>query len=166
MSRARLSAGHPLTSCRRGRWNVSGSCSTLPSRRMKRFPPREHARQEETAAGSSWRPAARRCSTTGVPSWGTGGINRDISERKRAEEALAFERSQLLSIFDSIDDVVYVTDPYTYEVLYANKAIERFGGDLVGGICYREFQRRDSPCDFCTNPIILKEKGKPYQLGC
>ena len=88
---------------------------------------------------------------------------RDITELKRAEETLAFERSQLLSIFDGIDDVVYVTDPYTYEVLYANKAMkEKFGGELVGGICYREFQRKDSPCDFCTNPIILKERDKPY----
>nr|WP_269850123.1 PAS domain-containing protein [Methanosarcina horonobensis] len=66
-------------------------------------------------------------------------------------------------MFDGIDDVVYVTDPYTCEVLYANKAMkEKFGGELIGGICYREFQRRDSPCDFCTNPVILKERGKPY----
>ena len=91
------------------------------------------------------------------------GICIDITERKHAEETLDFERSQLLSIFDGIEDAVYVTDPYTYEVLYANKAVkEKFGGELVGGICYREFQERDSPCDFCTNPIILKEKGKPY----
>ncbi len=88
----------------------------------------------------------------------------DITERKRAEETLAFERSQLLSIFDGMDDVVYVTDPYTYEVLYANKAMkDKFGGELVGGICYREFQQRDSPCDFCTNPIIFKERDKLYQ---
>ncbi len=94
---------------------------------------------------------------------GSRGSNRDITERKRAEETLAFERSQLLSIFDGMDDVVYVTDPYTYEVLYANKAMkEKFGGELVGGTCYREFQRKDSPCDFCTNPIILKERDKPY----
>jgi len=87
----------------------------------------------------------------------------DITARKQAEEMLVFERSQLLSIFDGIDDVVYVTDPHTYEVLYANKAMkEMFGGELVGGTCYWEFQRRDSPCDFCTNPIILKERGKPY----
>ncbi|MDY9924858.1 PocR ligand-binding domain-containing protein [Methanosarcina sp.] len=87
----------------------------------------------------------------------------DITERKRVEETLAFERSQLLSIFDGIDDVVYVTDPHTYEVLYANKAMkEKFGGELVGGICYREFQQRDSPCDFCTSPIILKERDKLY----
>ena len=90
-------------------------------------------------------------------------IIRDITERKHIEDKLAFERSQLLSIFDGINDVVYVTDPYTSEVLYANKAMkEKFGGELLGGICYQEFQHRDSPCDFCTNPIILKEKGKPY----
>jgi len=72
--------------------------------------------------------------------------NLDITKRKQTEETLAFERSQLLSIFDGMDDVVYVTDPYTYEVLYANKAMkEKFGGALVGGICYREIQRRDSP---------------------
>jgi PAS domain S-box-containing protein len=94
---------------------------------------------------------------------GSVGMFTDITDRKRTEETLAFERSQLLSIFDGIDDVVYVTDPYTYEVLYANKAMkEKFGGELVGGICYREFQRRDSPCDFCTNQLILKEKDKPY----
>ena len=87
----------------------------------------------------------------------------DITERKRAEETLAFERSQLLSIFDGIDDMVYVADPYTYEVLYANKAMkEKFSGEYVGGICYQKFQRRNSPCDFCTNPIILKESNKPY----
>ena len=94
---------------------------------------------------------------------GNRGSNRDITERKRAEEILAFERSQLLSIFDGMDDVVYVTDPYTYEVLYANKAMkEKFDGELVGGICYREFQRKESPCNFCTNPIILKERSMPY----
>jgi len=87
----------------------------------------------------------------------------DITERKRTEEILAFERSQLLSIFDGIDDAVYVTDPYTYEVLYANKAMkDKFGRELIGGVCYQEFQKRNSPCNFCTNPIILKEMGKPY----
>ena len=94
---------------------------------------------------------------------GSIGMFIDITDRKRAEKTLAFERSQLLSIFDGMDDVVYVTDPSTYEVLYANKAMkERFGGELVGGIWYQEFQRRDSPCDFCTNQFIFKEKDKPY----
>lgn len=89
---------------------------------------------------------------------------RDITRRKQMEEALQFEHSQLLSIFDSIDEVIYVTDPNTYEVLYANKGMqEKFGKPFLGGTCYREFQNKDAPCEFCTNDIILKNKGKLYR---
>jgi PAS domain S-box-containing protein len=94
---------------------------------------------------------------------GSVGMFTDIKEHKRAEETLAYERSQLLSIFDGMDDMVYVADPYTYEMLYANKTMkEKFGNEYMGGICYRKLQQRDSPCDFCTNPVILKERDKPY----
>lgn len=88
---------------------------------------------------------------------------RDITEQKRAEEALKAEHDQLLSIFDSIDELIYVADPFTYEVLFANRwTRERFKRSIIGGKCYREFQDRASPCDFCTNAIILRDKGKPY----
>lgn len=89
---------------------------------------------------------------------------RNITERKHAEETLEFERAQLLSIFDSINEVIYIADPKTYEILYANKALkDKMGEDVVGDICYKRFQGRDAPCEFCTNEIILKEKDKPYQ---
>jgi PAS domain S-box-containing protein len=95
---------------------------------------------------------------------GSVGMFTDITEHKQAEKMLDFERSQLLSIFDGMDDMVYVADPYTYEILYANKTMkEKFDGEYVGEICYRKLQRRDSPCDFCTNPTILKDMGKPYR---
>ncbi|MBU1742334.1 MAG: PAS domain S-box protein, partial [Proteobacteria bacterium] len=95
---------------------------------------------------------------------GTRGIVRDISQRKRAEEALEREHEQLLSIFESMDQIVYVTDPETYEVLFVNEVVRRsFEKDPVGGLCYREFQGLDAPCDFCTNPIITANKNEPYQ---
>jgi len=57
-----------------------------------------------------------------------------------------------------------VADPNTYEILYVNDALKNaFEKDPVGGVCYKDFQGLDSPCDFCTNEIILKEKLKPYQ---
>ncbi|WP_424359465.1 PAS domain-containing sensor histidine kinase [Methanocella sp. MCL-LM] len=94
---------------------------------------------------------------------GVLGAGNDITEQKRAEEALKFEHDQLLSIFDSIDELIYVADPYTYEVLFANRwTRERFKKSIIGGKCFREFQDRASPCDFCTNAIILRDKGKPY----
>lgn len=88
---------------------------------------------------------------------------RDITERKKMEQRLEQERAQLISLLDSITEAIYVSDPHTYEILFANKFIQSlFDKSLVGGICYRELQGRDSPCEFCTNEIILKNKGQPY----
>jgi len=87
----------------------------------------------------------------------------DITERKRAEETLRFEREQLLSLFDSMDTLIYVTDPSTNEILYMNKTMENlFGRQAVGGICYREFQGLEAPCPFCTNEIILRQNPAPH----
>jgi PAS domain S-box-containing protein len=89
---------------------------------------------------------------------------RDISERKRAEEAIDRERRQLLSVFDSLDELIYVSDPFTYEILFANRSLQdRFGKDLVGKLCHKALQGLDRPCDFCTNGIILNNGGVPYR---
>ncbi len=91
-------------------------------------------------------------------------IYRDITKRKKMEDALDFERKQLLSILDSVEEAIYITDPKTYEILYANPFLKKlFGRELTGEICYEAFQNRDFPCEFCTNEIILKNKGKPYK---
>ncbi len=99
---------------------------------------------------------------------------RDITEHKRAEEKIRKEHRQLLSLFESIDQPIYVSDMDTYEILFANRALrEKFGSPLVGKICYRELGGLDRPCDFCTNRIIRELAGQPYswehynpKLGC
>lgn len=84
-------------------------------------------------------------------------------ERKKAQEEILREREQLLSIFASIDEVIYTSDPETYEILFVNPAFEKIlGKDVVGGICYKEFQGLDAPCEFCTNSIILENNYKPH----
>jgi len=91
------------------------------------------------------------------------GIIRDITERVRAEETLQAERAQLISLFDSIDEIIYVADMDTHEILYANKALQKaFQKSLIGEICYKEFQGLDQPCEFCTNPIIKTLNYQPY----
>jgi len=85
-------------------------------------------------------------------------------ERNASEKRLAFERKQLLSIFDSLDGNIYVSDPHTYEILYVNKALKKyFDHELIGKRCYREFQGLDSPCSFCSNEQILEEKPKIHR---
>ncbi|MGV9170325.1 MAG: PAS domain S-box protein [Promethearchaeia archaeon] len=92
------------------------------------------------------------------------GIHLNINERKKAQQDLQKEREQLLEIFNSIDEIIYVSDPKTHEVLFVNEYMkEIFGHDLEGGICYEEFQGFSEPCDFCTTPIITKNPDEPYQ---
>jgi len=96
------------------------------------------------------------------------GIFRDITQhiqdRKVLKNQLASERNQFLSILENFTDSVYVVDPQTYKILFTNKSLrEKFGKYLTGGICYEEFQGLDAPCEFCTNHIILSQKGIPYQ---
>ncbi|MCK5836900.1 MAG: GAF domain-containing protein [Desulfobacula sp.] len=88
-------------------------------------------------------------------------ISGDI-KRKTVKDKLDFERRQLRSIVDSIDLMVYVADPKTHKILYVNQVMkDLFQKNLIGKICYREFHGFESPCDFCTNEIILKKNPTP-----
>ncbi len=91
------------------------------------------------------------------------GTHTDIDESRRLQNALNEERQQLLSIFDSMEVIVYVADPDSYRILYANSTLLKIQPDLIGGLCYRQLQGRDEPCDFCTNHIILQNKYEPYR---
>jgi len=85
-----------------------------------------------------------------------------IIERKRLEEESKRQWEQFAAIIDNFAESLYISDPKTYEVLLVNKALEKaLGRNPVGGLCYKEFQGRSTPCDFCTNDIIQKDK-KPY----
>jgi len=92
------------------------------------------------------------------------GMLEDITTLKQSEDAMDFERRQLLSIFDSIAQVIYVSDPFSYEILFANKHLrDELRGNPIGKLCYRELQALEEPCSFCTNSIILSNGGVPYK---
>jgi len=46
-----------------------------------------------------------------------------------------FEYQQLLSIFESIDEPIYVSDPESYEVLFANSILQKTFGNVIGQKC-------------------------------
>jgi PAS domain S-box-containing protein len=87
-----------------------------------------------------------------------------VFKKRSIAEELNLERRQLLSIFDSIEEPVYVSDPYTHEILYVNKFLNQIIGESpVGKKCYQVLQGFNKPCDFCTNSIILKNKSQTYK---
>lgn len=55
-------------------------------------------------------------------------------------------------IMDQIDEIVYISDLDTYELLYLNRyGCEYFGTPSPGTKCYKHLQGEDAPCKFCTN---------------
>ncbi len=90
--------------------------------------------------------------------------SRNITERKETEEILEFERNQLLKIFDSIPSAIYISDPITYTLLYANLFVrETIGYDPVGKICHKVFLNSTTPCPICTNKELFENDGKPVK---
>lgn len=93
---------------------------------------------------------------------GIKGVIRDITDRKKAEEALHTSHETFLTVLDSIDATIYVADMETYEILFMNKhMVESFGRDLTGEVCWKVFRGESGPCAHCTNDKLLDENGKP-----
>lgn len=59
----------------------------------------------------------------------------------------------MFDLLNEISELVYISDPETYDLLYMNAAgLKSFGLESVEGLkCYRALQGLDSPCEFCTN---------------
>jgi two-component system cell cycle sensor histidine kinase/response regulator CckA len=75
-------------------------------------------------------------------------VARDISERRRAEDALAAEKNTLEAVLAAMDNGITVQDR-DFQVLYQNDLHRARFGDHVGESCYRAYYRRDRPCDEC-----------------
>ena len=61
-----------------------------------------------------------------------------------------------LAILDELEDVVYFTDPDTYEVYFINQAGLKNSPikEYKGLPCYKILQGKEHPCEFCTNKIL------------
>lgn len=88
----------------------------------------------------------------------------ELETLKTSHEKTAFvtegfqtENKQISAIFDGFNEIAYVSDPDTYEVLYVNKYVKSIFGDVVGKKCYKALQRFSEPCNFCTNNRIFDE---------
>ena len=93
---------------------------------------------------------------------GVLGIYWDITDKKKAEDALRNQWEQFLAIINNFPEGLYVSDPNTYEVLFVNQVLkDALGSDPIGKKCYQAFQGFDSPCEFCTNEIIMNSN-TPY----
>lgn len=75
---------------------------------------------------------------------------------RQGECAVDYEKLSML-LMDALEEICYVSDPETYDLLYLNQAGRRSfqlpdDPDCIRGRkCYEVMQGMDAPCDFCTN---------------
>lgn len=70
-------------------------------------------------------------------------------------------------IMEELDEIVYVSDIATYEILYLNEfGKKEFGLTDIGKgrKCYEVLQGLDAPCPFCTNQFLNCETFYTWEL--
>jgi len=83
--------------------------------------------------------------------------------KKIVEEQVKRELERLRDFNDDLDEMVYVIEPVSHEVLFANSKIREIFGDVLGKKCYQAFQNRNRPCSSCNGQHVFGENlGKTY----
>lgn len=64
-----------------------------------------------------------------------------------------------MEFFEELDELVYMSDPVTYEIVYMNKMLREALGyqypeEYTGKKCYQVLQGYNQPCAFCTNSAL------------
>jgi len=78
-----------------------------------------------------------------------GGIEvvLEITERKKAEDALRESQGKLNAMLQSIGDHISMMDK-NLNIIWANKAARKiFGNDIIGKKCYEVYHQRKEPCE-------------------
>jgi signal transduction histidine kinase len=89
-------------------------------------------------------------------------LRREIDVRKNAQIATFETQERFLTVLNSIEADVYVSDLQTHEILFMNEHLcNSFGDNFVGEICHRSFRGQSTACAHCTNDKLLDEHGQP-----
>jgi len=81
-------------------------------------------------------------------------IIRDVTERKKMEEALHIERDKLRNILNTMRDCIYIIKEQ-YEIDYANPALEHQFGLAENRKSYNYFHGRSEVCPWCRNREVF-----------
>lgn len=76
--------------------------------------------------------------------------------------------AKIWEFFENMNEIVYVSDIDTYEIIYMNrKALEVYGCDfaekIIGKPCYKALRGADAPCAVCNNRELQPNYFKEWQ---
>jgi two-component system, sensor histidine kinase and response regulator len=97
---------------------------------------------------------------------GVVGIFIDITERKRAEEALRESEERYRIIMESVKLGIALID-INHKVIMANQffaeLFKKPAADFVGKYCFMEFEKREAICPHCPG-VLSMASGKPAEV--
>ncbi len=90
-------------------------------------------------------------------------INAMAEDIAKAGEESRRAIAVLQTVLGNVDATVYVCDPHTKTLVYANEYLRNLlgGRDLQGKRCYEALQGRSEPCPFCPQKSFFDEQGNP-----
>ena len=81
---------------------------------------------------------------------GYRGIDKNITDKKKAELAKKESEARYRSMMESITDQLYICSP-DYTIEYMNPAmLKHFGRDATGETCHQVLHNLDTRCDWCV----------------
>jgi PAS domain S-box-containing protein len=87
---------------------------------------------------------------------------RDITDRRKAEEALTMANERFSEVLNSFDALVFVLDMASDDVLFVNRYGRSILGDLEGELCRQAIQQgRGGQGAYSTNELLVDAEGKP-----
>ena len=95
---------------------------------------------------------------------GLASLGYDITDRRRAAEAVGIERAKLRSILEAMDDAVCIIDQQ-HQIVYANPAFVQQFGLVEGRPCYEYFHGRSDACAWCRNAEVFAGKSLRWELS-
>jgi signal transduction histidine kinase len=97
-------------------------------------------------------------------------VNSSLNKKKHQKSEIKTEgeddesKKEFFSLFDCIDEIIYVVDPKSFKILYANKFLKNlFCEDIIGKTCYKILHGLEFPCEFCRKEIDEDNKQKPHR---
>ena len=82
--------------------------------------------------------------------------------KKRQEDQNKHQEAHdtLLTVLNSLDAAIYVTDIKTYEILFMNKyLVDKCGGNFLGDACYKIFRNANDVCEHCPALDLVDNDG-------
>ncbi|MFH1719054.1 MAG: PAS domain S-box protein, partial [Planctomycetota bacterium] len=89
----------------------------------------------------------------------------DITDRKKVEKALQFEKDKLTNILDSMEDGVCIASEQ-YDIEYVNPALTKEFGSPNRRKCYEYFYDRRDKCPWCKSQEVFKGATVQWEWHC